>query len=120
RLLGPLGAEARRRAILKHPWRALGNRLRRMGRQVRLGCWPEGGLDIVFLGVDGAGKSSVIRAVREQLGGAFACSIFFSFSPWLALSFTLFPTPLPAPPAPPPRAPPTRRTPSPHDRSWRL
>ena len=81
RLLGPLGAEARQRAILRHPWRAFGNWLRHMGRRVTLGCRPEGGLDIVFLGVDGAGKSSVIRVVREQLAGAFARTADYSFPP---------------------------------------
>jgi len=81
RLLSSLGAEARRRAFLKHPWRAFGNWLRHMGRRVRLGCRPEGGLDIVFLGVDGAGKSSVVRVIREQLAGAFARTTGYSFPP---------------------------------------
>jgi hypothetical protein len=81
RLLTPLRAEVRRRAVLRYPWRAFVKWLRHMGRRVKLGCRPEGGLDVVFLGVDGAGKSSVIRLVREQLAGAFAGTTEYSFPP---------------------------------------
>jgi thymidylate kinase len=81
RLQGPLGVEARRRAILRHPWRAFGNWLRHMGYRMKRVCRPEGGLDVIFLGVDGAGKSSVIQGLREQLAGAFARSTCYSFPP---------------------------------------
>ncbi len=81
RLLAPLGAELRRRATLRRPWRALGGWLCRLGRRVRKGCRPEGGLDVVLLGPDGAGKSSVIRAVSQKLTGAFARKACYRFPP---------------------------------------
>ena len=105
RLLGPLRAEARRRAILRHPWGAFGNWLARMGRRVRLGCRPEGGLDVIFLGVDGAGKSSAIQMVREQLAGAFAGTTDYSFPPSVLGHFLRRPAERPGSPhAQPPRS----------------
>ena len=105
RLLRPLRAEARRRAILRHPWRAFGNWVRHVGRRVKLGCRPEGGLDIIFLGVDGAGKSSVIRIVREQLAGAFAGATEYSFPPSVLARLLRRPEGPPTPPhAEPPRS----------------
>jgi thymidylate kinase len=105
RMLGPLGAEARRHALVRHPWRALGNWSRRTGRRARLACRPEGGLDIIFLGVDGAGKSSVIRIVHEQWAGAFARTADYSFPPRVLGRLLRRPQGPPGPPhAEPPRS----------------
>jgi thymidylate kinase len=81
--LGPLGAEARRCATLRHPWRTLGSWLCRMGRRAKQGCRPDAGLDVVLLGPDGAGKSSVIQAVSQELVGAFPSTTRYSFPPAL-------------------------------------
>jgi thymidylate kinase len=50
---------------------------------MRLACRPEGGLSVVFLGPDGAGKSSVIHAVAQDMIGAFARAKCYSFPPAL-------------------------------------
>ena len=81
RSIGPLGSELRRRALMRHPWLAVVSWVRRMTRRAKVGCWPDSGLDIVFLGPDGAGKSSVVKAVRQQLAGAFARTTSESFPP---------------------------------------
>src|SRR5882724_2889607 len=82
-----LDAELRMRAMLRHPWRSIWNWSLRMGRQVRSGFRPEGGLTVVFLGPDGAGKSSVIKAVRQGLAGAFARTTCYYFAPGLLSLF---------------------------------
>jgi thymidylate kinase len=105
RLLGCLRAEARRRAIVRRPWRTLRNWLSRMWRSVKLVCWPEGGLDIVFLGVDGAGKSSVIQAIGELSPAAFARTARYSFPPRVLDRLLRRPeAPFKAPHADPPRS----------------
>lgn len=83
RLLVPLGIEIRAKAILRRPLGVLSNCLRRLGRRMRLACRPEGGLNVVFLGPDGAGKSSVITAVAHDMVGAFARTRHYSFPPAL-------------------------------------
>src|SRR5205085_1832281 len=52
-------------------------------RRLRRWCRPRHGLHVVFLGPDGAGKSSVVSAVREQLGPAFFDTACRSFPPAL-------------------------------------
>jgi thymidylate kinase len=85
--LSRLDAGMRMRAMLRHPWRSIGNWSRRMGRQVRSGFWPDGGLTVVFLGPDGVGKSSVIKAVPHGLAGAFARTTRYYFAPGLLSLF---------------------------------
>jgi thymidylate kinase len=55
----------------------------RQWRRLQRWCRPRHGLHVVFLGPDGAGKSSVVRAVREQLGPAFFNTACRSFPPAL-------------------------------------
>ncbi|MEH2587647.1 hypothetical protein [Bradyrhizobium sp. AZCC 1721] len=87
RCLSSLGAEMRMRAMLREPRRSIGNWSRRMGHQIRSGLWPEGGLSVIFLGPDGAGKSSVIKLVRQDLAGAFARTTCHYFAPGLLSLF---------------------------------
>jgi thymidylate kinase len=79
--LPELRAEMRMRARCRHPWYAIGSWARRVGRRVRSACWPDGGLTVVFLGPDGAGKSSVIKAVPQALAGAFNRTTCYGFAP---------------------------------------
>jgi thymidylate kinase len=79
--LAGLRAELLRRAMLRHPPRLLGHGLSRLARRVKRYARPEGGVGVVFLGPDGAGKSSVIAAVRRDLAGVFPTSICLSFPP---------------------------------------
>jgi len=81
--LGKLWKELRRRATLRHPLRVVDNWLRRIASRIRHGFRPDSGLDVVFLGPDGAGKSSVVQAVVRQLAGAFARTTCYSFPPAL-------------------------------------
>jgi thymidylate kinase len=83
RVLGQLGAEARRWATLRRPARVLGNWLHRWGGRAKRLSRPDSGLDIVFLGPDGAGKSSVVQAVRQALVGVFTRTACYSFPPAL-------------------------------------
>jgi thymidylate kinase len=79
RRLNELQAELQWRATIRSPLRTLRNHLRRMGRRLRALWRSDSGLNIIFLGPDGAGKSSVIQAVGRELAGAFnrtACSGF--------------------------------------------
>jgi thymidylate kinase len=79
--LGKLGAELRRRATLRSPWRVVGNWFYGVAGRVMRFCRPDGGLNIVFLGPDGAGKTSVIRAVGHGFAGAFARTTCYGFAP---------------------------------------
>jgi thymidylate kinase len=69
--LARLGREARRRAALRHPWRAVRGWLGRLAGRVKQLYRPDTGLEVVVLGPDGAGKSSVVQAVRQGLESAF-------------------------------------------------
>lgn len=75
-----LRARLRRRAILRRPARFASNKLRgfieRIGRLFR----PEG-LNVVILGPDGAGKSSLIDALGPMLRGAFPRTTCWGFAP---------------------------------------
>jgi thymidylate kinase len=77
--LARLGAELRRR----HACRALGNWACRMAGRAKQVYRPDTGLEVVFLGPDGAGKSSVVQAARGQLGEAFARTACRRFPPAL-------------------------------------
>jgi hypothetical protein len=80
RNLDRLRGELRRRAVLRHPASLMRNRLAgfagRIGRLLR----PEG-VDVVLLGPDGAGKSSVVDALGPKLEPAFARSTIWGFVP---------------------------------------
>jgi thymidylate kinase len=79
--LDKLRAELLRRATLRSPWRVVSNWLNGVAGKIRRCCWPDGGLNLVFLGPDGAGKSSVIRVVGQELAGAFARTTCYGFAP---------------------------------------
>jgi thymidylate kinase len=79
--LVPLGIEMRARVMLRRPWGVFAGWLRRVGRRIRLACRSEGGLAVVVLGPDGAGKSSVINAVAKDMIGAFPRARCYSFPP---------------------------------------
>jgi thymidylate kinase len=81
--LGPLGAELLRGVTRRHPFRTFGSWLAGLAGRVRRGCRPDAGLHVVFLGPDGAGKSSVIRAVSQGVAGAFAGTRCYTFPPAL-------------------------------------
>jgi thymidylate kinase len=83
RYLKNLRVELCRRATIRHPWRVIANRLRRIAGRFKRFFGPAGGLNIIFLGPDGAGKSSVTQAVAQQLAGAFARTTCHSFPPEL-------------------------------------
>jgi thymidylate kinase len=78
-----LGVELRARAMLRRPWVMLASCLRRMVRRMKLLYRPEGGLSIVFLGPDGAGKTSVITAMTCNMIGPFPRAKCYSFPPAL-------------------------------------
>jgi O-antigen/teichoic acid export membrane protein/thymidylate kinase len=78
-----LRAELLRRAVLHHPVRTACNWLRRNASRVRHVLRPDGGLNVVFLGPDGAGKSSLIQGLRRELAPAFAGTATHSFPPAL-------------------------------------
>ena len=59
----------------------LGHHLARLARRFKRYILPEGGVGVVFLGPDGAGKSSVIAGVRRDLAGVFPTSTCLSFPP---------------------------------------
>jgi thymidylate kinase len=89
--LARLGAELRRR----HPVRALGNWLCRTAGRAKQVYRPDTGLEVVILGPDGAGKSSVVQAAREQLGEAFARTACRRFPPALLSRLLRQPEPPP-------------------------
>ena len=76
RRLSALRDELRRRALRRTPrWPLAVDRARR--------CWQPDGVHIVFLGPDGAGKSSVVRAVASDWAGGFARTSHYGFAPGL-------------------------------------
>ncbi|HWY88836.1 MAG TPA: hypothetical protein VNX28_19140, partial [Gemmataceae bacterium] len=77
-----LRAELMRHALWR-PWRLFGNWWSRMARRMKRMWRPEGGLNIILLGTDGAGKSSVIEAVSRNVGGVFARTTCYTFPPAL-------------------------------------
>ena len=81
--LAPLYREARMRALLHRPLRTLAGIWRRWRRRARLAAFPEGGLSVVLLGPDGAGKSSVASALAADLAPAFSGVRRASFPPAL-------------------------------------
>jgi thymidylate kinase len=70
-----------RRARLRHPVRWFGNVLGAAMRKINRMIKPDRGLNVVLLGPDGSGKSSVQRAVCHDLAPAFVESERRSFPP---------------------------------------
>lgn len=81
--LPALRAQLMRRATLREPLAVMGRMLHRNLRRIRRWCKPPHGLHVVCLGPDGAGKSSVVAAVREELAPAFFATRGRSFPPAL-------------------------------------
>jgi thymidylate kinase len=104
--LGSFRAELRRRATLLHPGRFAGNKLRSFLARMRRVRHPDG-LNVVLLGPDGAGKSSVIEALRPRLSGAFARFACWGFAPPLHRLLRRRQQPTDQPHALPPRSLPT-------------
>jgi thymidylate kinase len=84
--LNNLHGELRRRVICARPARFVANKFRGLlGRTQRL-LQPEG-LSVVFLGPDGAGKSSVIDVIGPKLVEVFPRWKCFGFAPGLLAFF---------------------------------
>jgi thymidylate kinase len=83
RRLDKLRAEVLRRATLRNPFRVAGNWFYSLCAKMKHFCRPDSGLSVVFLGPDGAGKSSVLQGVGETLAGAFGHTASRSFPPAL-------------------------------------
>ncbi len=81
RLLGPLSAELRRRALLRNPGHAIAAWFSSMYRRAKQLFRPDTGVEVVILGPDGAGKSTVARSVRRDLDSAFARTACYRFPP---------------------------------------
>jgi thymidylate kinase len=78
-----LGIELRWRAMLRSPGHLIRSTLSRLATTASR-CWrSDSGLNVVLLGPDGAGKSSVIRAVGAGLIGAFRRTAHRRFTPAL-------------------------------------
>jgi O-antigen/teichoic acid export membrane protein len=72
-----------RRSVQRHPIRFLARWATAQIRRLQRWCRPRNGLHVVFLGPDGAGKSSVVRGMRDDLGPAFFHTSCRSFPPAL-------------------------------------
>jgi thymidylate kinase len=81
--LGRLRAELLARAAVRHPLQLVRNWIADTAHRVRRWCRPEHGLSVVFLGPDGAGKSSLVRSVRRTWAPAFFRMSSLSFPPAL-------------------------------------
>jgi O-antigen/teichoic acid export membrane protein/thymidylate kinase len=78
-----LRAQLLRRTALRHPLWLIGHHLSRLVRKVERFVRSEGGVSVVFLGPDGAGKSTVIAGVRRDLTGLFPLTATLLFPPAL-------------------------------------
>lgn len=78
-----LRAELLRRATIRHPLRVARNWLSSTVHRAKRWLRPEHGLSIIFLGPDGAGKSSIVRAVCQDWAPAFFQTTCHSFPPAL-------------------------------------
>ncbi len=98
-----LRAHLRRGALTQAPWQsaklAIEGQLNRIGRLMR----PHG-LSTVFLGPDGAGKSSTIDAIQSKLAPAFSRTVCWGFAPPLRRMLQRKPTPTNQPHALAPRS----------------
>jgi thymidylate kinase len=82
--LPALQVELRKHAIARYPLGFLRCRVRRMIDRSRRLCWPEG-LNVVLLGPDGAGKSSIIDLLPAMLKDVFARTVCLGFVPMFML-----------------------------------
>ncbi len=78
-----LRAELLRRMTLRHPLSLASRWVARTATRIHRWIRPMHGLSVVFLGPDGAGKSSVVRAVRQDLSPAFFGTRCRTFPPAL-------------------------------------
>ncbi len=78
--LASLREELRRRTVLRSPGRFVGNKYRDLIDRARR-VWQPDGLNVVLLGPDGAGKSTVIDGLGPRLHGAFARTTCSGFAP---------------------------------------
>ena len=78
--LAKLQAELAWGAIARRPLRFLSAKFRRQVARLKRFAQPNG-LEVVLLGPDGAGKSSIIAALERQLIGPFDRSICRGFAP---------------------------------------
>ena len=78
--LDALRTELRKQAVRKSPLRFLASKVESFADRVRR-VWRPDGLNVVFLGPDGAGKSAVIDAVGPLLAPAFARWTYGGFAP---------------------------------------
>ena len=76
-----LRGELLRRATVRHPLRFTAHKLSRLIRPVYRYLRPAGGVSVILLGPDGAGKSSLITTVQKQLAGAFSATNVLMFPP---------------------------------------
>jgi thymidylate kinase len=83
--LAKLQTEVRRRALLLWPLRTLRKGLHSLLARIAA-IWRPQGLDVVLLGPDGAGKSSVIDALPPMLAPVFNRSACFGLVPSLMQS----------------------------------
>ena len=83
RELNALRAEQNRRALRKNPWVVISNWRSAVKRRLSREWRADRGLNVVVLGPDGSGKSSVIEALRRDLGPAFIGSQRRTFPPGL-------------------------------------
>ena len=78
--LGGLRTELMRNTLWR-PWPLLRNWWLRLARRLKRICRPVGGVNVILLGTDGAGKSSVIEAVSRNVGGVFGRTTCYTFPP---------------------------------------
>lgn len=75
--------------LLRHtervrPWKTGIRAVARANVRARHGLHPSSGLHILFLGPDGAGKSTVIHAIARELTGIFSGVVFQTTAPSLS------------------------------------
>ena len=78
-----LRAQLLRRATFREPLAVAYRMVQRNVRRIHRWCNPPHGLHVICLGPDGAGKSSVVSAIREELAPAFFATRCRSFPPAL-------------------------------------
>ncbi|HEX2971130.1 MAG TPA: hypothetical protein VHP11_02285, partial [Tepidisphaeraceae bacterium] len=83
RNLGHLRRELLSRRGIREAIGVLGRSAAKLARRIARWAWPRHGLSVVVLGPDGAGKSSVVQRVREDLAPAFFSTVGRSFPPAL-------------------------------------
>ena len=78
-----LRSELLREIAARHPLRTIGRWISDMVLRAQRWLRPQSGLHVVLLGPDGAGKSTVMDALRREVGPAFSDTVFGSFAPGL-------------------------------------